>query len=439
MSVLTLKGKPINWSKPPKAQAKVRWSRNTTSGKPVIGSLYAIAHLDHMNALAEKKFGVGIQVIQSAYNSTVAASKGTHDEDMCFDVWIPGVDGLTQQAFFRANGAGAYYRKPPAFGTHIHYFSLPPREGVDVSDDYRSNGFKVGLYVDGGYSTLGRKAASSQIEDYYNHRTALAGHAFDPSWFPPDINRTLFNLPAYVIRQRNATATKGPDWFTSVSSHGPLARLGGEAGQALWDQWEGSMRKRANLSVRDGVTTYIASDTNKHGLLPNFGAGMRRIGGKGIDLIAVRQAVGGAKTKVLRRKVVNLTIDGHDGYGVKVKITLPSGKSIKTWLVQANLGRGVSEEVFYANALALYKAFGDNAVYHFNEVDEADKPNEHDILADIFPHEKFARSGWSTMSPTLVGKKRLSMKESEVVVGSPGLAKVSPRRDIVITTIGPRK
>lgn len=207
MAVLTLRGKPINWAKPPKPTTKVMWSKRTVYGRAVIGSLRTIAHLDHLDTLSVKKFGTGISVYQSPYNTSVAASAGTHDYDACLDVWIPGVDGFTQQAFFRANGAGAYYRRPEqGFSTHIHYLCLPPREGQNVSDDYRSAGFKVGQYVDGGWSLYGRAVASSQIEDYYSGRTALSGHAVDPSWFPPNRAATVFDLKAYIDRQYKATA-----------------------------------------------------------------------------------------------------------------------------------------------------------------------------------------------------------------------------------------
>lgn len=209
MTVLTLAGKPINWDKPPKPTTRVMWSQKTTGGKMVTGSLRSIAHLDRLNYLSLKKFGVGIVVYQSAYNTTVAASAGTHDYDACFDIWIPGVDGYIAQRFVRANGGGGYFRTPAqGFTPHIHYFCLPPREGTDVSDDYRSGGFKVGKYVDGGWSLYGRRLFSSQIEDYYEHRNALSGHAHDPTWFPPNIAATIFDLGAYIERQRKAQAPK---------------------------------------------------------------------------------------------------------------------------------------------------------------------------------------------------------------------------------------
>lgn len=209
MSVLLLSGKSINWHKPPSQTTKVMWSKRTTGGKAVVGSLRSIAAIDYLNTLAIKKFGRGVEVIQSAYNTGVRASAGTHDYDACFDVFIPGVPWAEQQAFFRANGSGAYWRKPPAFGNHIHLFVLPPREGHVLSDDYRVLGFKVGKYVDGGWSLYGRKVTSSQLDDYYAKRNALSGHAHDPSWFPA-APQPIFDLTAYIARQRGPVIVTPP-------------------------------------------------------------------------------------------------------------------------------------------------------------------------------------------------------------------------------------
>lgn len=198
MSVLTLAGKAINYAKPPKATTKVMWSRKDMYGRKVTGSFRTIAHLDYTNALAVKKFKQNIVVIQPPFNTTVAASAGTHDYDACLDVYIPGVAWAEQQKFFRANGWGAYWRKPPKFGHHIHMFSLPPQEGKVRADDWKVAGFKVGLYVDGGWSTRGRVVASAQIDAYYNGRDGLASNAKDLSWRPANIKSTIFDLKAYV-------------------------------------------------------------------------------------------------------------------------------------------------------------------------------------------------------------------------------------------------
>lgn len=205
MSVLTLAGKPIDWAKPPKATTRVMWSQRDMYGRAITGSLRTIAHLDQTNAAAVAKFGRGLVVFQPPFNKGVKVSAGTHDYDACLDVYIPGVDWWAQQRFFRERGWGAYYRRKPAFTTlHIHMFSLPLREGKDVSDDYREGGFKVGKLVDGGWSLYGKRTSTSQIASYYAHRDAMASNGPDTSWFPSDIKATIFNLDAYIRARREA-------------------------------------------------------------------------------------------------------------------------------------------------------------------------------------------------------------------------------------------
>lgn len=207
-NVRYLSGRKVNWYKPPAANTKMLWRDKTMYDRPVYGSFRTLCHLDRLDRLARKKYGKGIVVIQSAFNTTVAASAGTHDYDCCLDVYIPGVSWWEQQRFFRANGFGGWYRYPPLFGNHLHVFSLPEREGQSISDDYKVHGFKVGKYVDGGYSTYGRLVTSSQISDYYNHAFGLSSRHTpnsDRSWFPDDIEATIFDLGKYVAnRQKEA-------------------------------------------------------------------------------------------------------------------------------------------------------------------------------------------------------------------------------------------
>lgn len=210
MSVLTLTGKAINFASPPKPNELVKWSSDDMYGRDVIATFRTIAHLDATDIAARKKFGTGVVVIQRAYNKGVAASAGTHDFDACLDVYIPGVSWSEQQKFFRSQGWGAYWRKPPKFSNHIHMFSLPERKGTVRADDYREGGYKVGKFVDGGWSTLGYKAFSAQIDDYYNHKDALASHAADRTWFPADIPKTIFDLTAYSKARRPAPKPKAP-------------------------------------------------------------------------------------------------------------------------------------------------------------------------------------------------------------------------------------
>lgn len=204
--VVKLDGSPINWVRPPKATTKVRWSKRDMYGRYVTGSFRTICHLNRLNILAKKRFGVELVVIQPPYNTTVAASAGTHDKDACIDLYIPGVDWWVQQRFFRANGFMCWYRHPPLFGNHIHGFTLAPAEGRNRSDDWKVAGFEVGKYVDGGYTSAGRKYTSSQVEDGYNHAFGLSGQHepnSDKSWWPDDIDATIFDLKKYVKTRAN--------------------------------------------------------------------------------------------------------------------------------------------------------------------------------------------------------------------------------------------
>lgn len=199
-------GREINWSKPPKPNTIVRFLHR---GRTYKCSFRAACHMARLNALAVAKYGTEIVVIQGPYNTTVAASAGTHDYDATWDIHIPGVDWYEQQRFLRANGFGCWVRRPPAFGWHIHGFTLPPREGVSISDDFRVFGFKVGKYVDGGWSLYGRSVASSQVGDYYDERSGLSGHARDTTWFPENKAATIFDLDAFVARRvKNAERAK---------------------------------------------------------------------------------------------------------------------------------------------------------------------------------------------------------------------------------------
>jgi hypothetical protein len=210
MKITYLDGRPINWKKPPAPHVIVRWTKKTTSGRSIKGSFRTICHMDRLNRLAYLRWGVGISVIQPDWNTGVAASAGTHDFDATWDLWIPGVDPWVQQRFFRRNGLGGWMRKPPLFGWHYHGFTLPPREGKSISDDFRVHKFKVGKYVDGGYSTFGRLVTSSQISDYYNHAFGLSGAhtpGSDRTWFPRDISATIFDLKRFVanrVREQEA-------------------------------------------------------------------------------------------------------------------------------------------------------------------------------------------------------------------------------------------
>lgn len=188
-----LDGRKIDWHDHPLSTAKVRWSKRDIKGRVVRGSLRTICHFNRLNNLAIWRYGTEIVIIQPPYNEGVPASVGTHDLDCCVDLYIPGVAWFRQQRFFRNNGLGCWYRRPPEFDSdnrHIHGFTLPKREGVSHLDDFAT---PVGDLV------------PEQLRDYYNHAFGLKDQHernSDDSWFPPNIDATIFDLGAYIRRRQ---------------------------------------------------------------------------------------------------------------------------------------------------------------------------------------------------------------------------------------------
>jgi hypothetical protein len=192
-----LDGRAINWKRPPGPNKMCVWTKRTSGGKVIRGTFRHLCHLNRLNNLALAKYGTGIVIIQSAWNTTVAASAGTHDKDAVVDLYIPGVGWWEQQRFFRANGLGCWYRHPPLFGNHIHGFTLPVPEGRSRGDDFAMQGTPVGLFVPG------------QLEDYYREAFGLSGQhtpGSDNSWFPRRKEDTVFNLKRYVEHRARLAA-----------------------------------------------------------------------------------------------------------------------------------------------------------------------------------------------------------------------------------------
>lgn len=149
-----------------------------------------------------------LHILQTCYHTGVAASAGTHDFDAVFDVWITGGvlgrDPNRAQKVLRILGWGAWFRHTGPWADpsewHIHMISLPTGlpahpTALDVGKAYDALGIKVGEFIDGGYTTQGRIVGSSQVVDLFNHAEGLAGEHnqnSDPSWYPKDINKTVF-------------------------------------------------------------------------------------------------------------------------------------------------------------------------------------------------------------------------------------------------------
>lgn len=122
-----------------------------------------------------REHGGQLRIIQPCYNTGVAASAGTHDKDGVVDVEVEGMGWRDAERFMRECGWACWYRFPPTFGSHLHAVSL----GCPGP---------VGIYV------------PAQVDDYYRHALGLKGQhdsGDDPTWHPADINRTVFDYPAW--------------------------------------------------------------------------------------------------------------------------------------------------------------------------------------------------------------------------------------------------
>lgn len=162
----------------------VYYSRPNIYGTKFKCSRRTAEHLDRtiyrLKKLGEKnKKQYVLRIIQGSYNTSVAASAGTHDYDAVLDVQIVGMDWDEQQKWLRKNGWAAWYRSPAqGFSPHIHMISLPRYKQKWVA--------KVGQWVPG------------QVDDYYAHRDGLSSHAPDNTWHPDSIRRTIFNYTTWV-------------------------------------------------------------------------------------------------------------------------------------------------------------------------------------------------------------------------------------------------
>lgn len=106
-------------------------------------------------------------------------------------------------------------------------------------------------------------------------------------------------------------------------------------------------------------------------------------------------------------------------------------------LWQANLGRGVSAAEFERNLRRVLDAGGPRAVFCFQEIDEADAPEEMDILARLVSKTHHI-VGQNTAVPILV-PFHLRLFSAVVTPACKGLAKFTPNRVIneAVVQLGP--
>lgn len=200
----------------------------TIAGIKFTSSEWTAGHLERTIAtLAEKYPKAKLRIIQPCYRSLVPgggadASKGTHDFDGVFDVWINGRAGEDAQTFLRACGWAAWHRTPAqGFPEHIHMATIPPGlsgrpTAAQVGAAYKKLGLKVGKYIDGGLTSTGQTFTSSQIVDQFAHAFGLSGNhqpGADHSWFPADIAKTIYKPGAIVEKP---TLSKPPAAHTHL-------------------------------------------------------------------------------------------------------------------------------------------------------------------------------------------------------------------------------
>jgi hypothetical protein len=138
------------------------------------------AHIEYTRQrLAKTHPSAQLRIMQGSYNTDVPASAGTHDKDAVIDCELEGVDFLNAQRFLRSHGWAAWWRRPDqGFSNHIHAISL----GCPGP---------LGAFV------------PRQIDDYWNRRDGLASHAPDLSFFPKDIDSTIFDYPRWLRDQED--------------------------------------------------------------------------------------------------------------------------------------------------------------------------------------------------------------------------------------------
>jgi len=201
-----------------------------------------------------------------------------------------------------------------------------------------------------------------------------------------------------------------------------------------WQQCENLISAQAGKAVARGVPYFLTVDHNDHSGDRFNPKGFRRIGGHGIDYIGVRlpedwklqpSDKGRAKSvSILNEKMVPGTIDRHDFYGARVLIVYTEQVQLRFWLVTANLGRGEPVNVFERNVRRIKRAFPKEASFGFQEIDEADRPREHEELRQEFPRARMV--GWGTMNPIVT--KRLMVRSARITKACDGLARYPPTR-----------
>lgn len=97
-------------------------------------------------------------------------------------------------------------------------------------------------------------------------------------------------------------------------------------------------------------------------------------------------------------------------------------------IVQANLGRGVPTDEFVMNFRRVMRAAGKRGLVGLQEVDEADKPQEMDIILDLTAKTHTVYG--TNLSVPLLVPDYLDVADHRVTPACKGLAKYTPNRPL---------
>lgn len=198
---------------------------HTIAGRTFKCSEWTAGHLEWtISELQRIHPGDRLEISQTCYHTGYRPSAGTHDFDGVFDVRIVGMTWDAAQAFLRAKGWAAWHRTPQqGFADHIHMATIPPGlsgrpSAAQVGAAYAKLGIKVGKYIDGGLTSTGRTAYTSQVVDYFAHAFGLSGGhvpGSDRSWFPDDIAASAYrpsrSVPKISTSDRRKISVRN-DW-----------------------------------------------------------------------------------------------------------------------------------------------------------------------------------------------------------------------------------
>lgn len=221
------------------ATALGRTSDQTMAGDTFKASAWTAGHLQQtIDVLKKRHPDKKLRILQPCFHKGVKLSKGSHDYDGVFDVWIDGMTGLVAQRFLRSQGWAAWFRHTGAFADdiHIHMATIPPGlpakpTAKQVGAAYTKLGIQVGYLIDGGYTRKTTTRYTSQIVDYYAHAFGLKDQhkaGSDTSWFPADIAKTIYQPEDDMDKKELLEILNSKDGQAAISRAVVEKRLGGQ-------------------------------------------------------------------------------------------------------------------------------------------------------------------------------------------------------------------